>query len=346
MNRTRTAAAYLILALAMPAALMSAAYAQLGAAKLDWRQRYLGILPLVKPNPKDPVVVRVNGTLITVAEVDSYARTEGRMVNATTTSETRAVWRDAMDNLIGRQLLYDEAKRRGIEVSDAEVAARAREFQIASPGGQPVSATGAPDAQLMSEVRASMMIERMLDQVFAKRSVKPTDAEIRRYYDEHKDLFVIDPGEARISHIAVKLPPNADEQQKKAAEEKIHALYRQALKTRDFAKLAREKSEDERSAPNGGDLGYFRPGQLPPVIDKLVFSTPIGHLTPIITSSIGYSFIKVTQRRNAKYAPLKDVREKIALVILDYNQDAVIKEVLNSLKRKARIEFAKQPRPA
>lgn len=346
MKRIRTAAACLVLAMATLLASAPTVNAQQGTAKLDWRQRYLGILPLVKPDPKDPVVVHVNGTLITVAQVDSYARTEERMVNATTTAETRAVWRDAMDNLIGRQLLYDEAKRIGVTVSDAEAAARAREFQIASPGGQPASASGAPDAQLMSEVRASMMIERMLDQLFAKHSVKPADAAIKRYYDEHKDLFLIDPGEVRISHIAVRLPPDANEAQKRTAREKIEKLYREALKAKDFAKLARENSEDERSAPNGGDLGYFRPGQLPPVVEKVVFAAPVGHLTSIIDSSIGLSFIKVTERRNAKYASLKEVRQKIALVILDYNQDAAIKELLDRLKKRAKIEFAQQQRAA
>jgi len=317
--------------------------AQTGDDQLDWRQRYLGIIPLVKPNPADPVVAKVNGTAITLAQADSYARTEARLLNANTTEETKAVWRDALDSIVGRQLLIEEAQRRKIVLRDAEVAARAREFQLASPSGQSLSAGGAPDADLMREVRGSMAIETMLDLEFRSHSVKPTPAAIKSYYDQHQDLFVVDPGEIRISHIAVKLPPDPTDQQKEQAEAKIKQLYAEAGKTRDFAALARAKSEDAQSARNGGDLGYFHPGQLPPVVEKIAYATGTGHLSEIIASNLGYSFMKVTDRRGATYAPLKQVQPKIALVILDYNEQEAVDALVKQLKAKAKIEFVAPP---
>jgi peptidyl-prolyl cis-trans isomerase C len=322
---------------------VAGALAQFGQNSLDWRQRYLGILPLIKPNPTDPIVAKVNGTPVTLAQVDSYAKTEARMVSATTTAENKAAWHDALDNLIGRRLLIDEAERRKIELPDTEVAQRAREFELTGISGQQVSGSGAPDAALMREVRGSMEIERMLDQEFRKASVKPTPAQIKRYYDEHQDLFIVDPGEIRISHVAVKLPPNPTDQQKQEAQSKIRKLYLEAEKSKDFAALAQAKSEDSQSASKGGDLGYFRPGRLPPVVEKLAFATRVGHLTEIIESNIGYSFIRVTDRRGATYAPLKNVQPKIALVLLDYNQEAVVKSLLKQLKKKAKIEFPTPP---
>src|SRR5579862_3553449 len=97
---------------------------------LSWQQRFLGILPLVKPDPKDPVVVTVNGAPITLAQITDYAKTEAQMINATSTEETKAVFRDASENLINRQLLLQEAAKRKIAIPDAEVAQRAREFQV------------------------------------------------------------------------------------------------------------------------------------------------------------------------------------------------------------------------
>ncbi|MFZ0890570.1 MAG: peptidylprolyl isomerase [Candidatus Binataceae bacterium] len=339
MSITRKIGACLILAVMAILVAAPGARAQFGQDSLDWRQRYLGILPLVKPNPSDPIVAKVNGTPITLAEVDSYARTEARMVNATTTEENKRVWHDAVDNLIGRQLLIDGAERRKIAIPDGEVAQRAREFELTTTSGSAIEASGAPDPTLMREVRDTMEIERTLDHEFETHSVKPTDAQIKQYYDEHKDLFVADPGEIRISHIAVKLPPNATDAQKKQAEAKIEKYYRQAENTKDFAALARRVSEDSQSAPKGGDLGYFRPGQLPPVVEKIAFSTKVGHLSTIISSDIGYSFIKVTERRGATYAPLKQARSKIALVLLNFNQETVIRWLLHDLKKKAKIEF-------
>ncbi len=318
-------------------------HAQLGQSGLDWQQRFLGIIPLVKPDPKDPVVVTVNGAPITAAEIADYAKTEARMINATSTEESKAVFRDAGENLINRQLLLQEAEKRKITIPDGEVASRAREFQIGGAEGQTVAQSGAPDAQLMNAVRGSMLIEKMLDDEFRASHVQPTDAQINQYYGEHRDLFVKEPGEVQIAHIAVKFPPNATDAQKKAAAEKIIKLYKQALKSKDFAALAKQNSEDAESAPKGGELGYFRPGQLPPVVDKMVFATPVGQLTQILESNLGYSFIKVTSRRGETIAPLTEVKAKIAMFILDENEDAVVKALLKKITKGAKIEFKNPP---
>ena len=68
------------------------------------------------------------------------------MINATSTEESNAVFRDASENLINRQLLLQEAARRKIAIPDGEVAERARQFQIAGGEGQPAPASSAPDA--------------------------------------------------------------------------------------------------------------------------------------------------------------------------------------------------------
>src|SRR5215468_4069667 len=176
----------------------------LGTANLNWQQRFLGILPLVKPDPKDPVVVTVNGQPITAAQINDYAKTEARLINATSTEESRAVFKDATENLIGRQLLIDEAKRRNIVIPEPQVAARASEFKLTGASGEEVAASnsGTADKQLLDAVRGSMMIEKMLDDEFRAAKVRPTDQQIKKYYDEHRDLFIKDPGEVRISHVA------------------------------------------------------------------------------------------------------------------------------------------------
>src|ERR1700685_495671 len=182
MRISRKRIAWLIVAMAVSVATVSAARAQLGQSGLNWQQRFLGIIPLVKPDPKDPVVVTVNGAPITAAGIGRDGSTE----------ESKAVFRDATENLINRRLLLQEAAKRKITVTDGEVAQRAREFQIAGAGGQTAPQPGAPDAQLMNAVRGSMMIEKMLDDEFRAHHVQPTDAQIQKYYEEHRDLFIKD----------------------------------------------------------------------------------------------------------------------------------------------------------
>ncbi len=343
MRISRKPIACLIVAIAAAVATAYPARAQLGESGLNWQQRFLGIIPLVKPDPKDPVVVTVNGAPITAAEIADYAKTEAQMINATSTEESKAVFRDASENLINRQLLLQEAAKRKITIPDGEVAQRAREFQIAGAEGQAVPATGAPDAQLMNAVRGSMEIEKMLDDEFSAHHVQPTDAQVQKYYDEHRDLFIKDPGEVQLAHIAVKLPPNATDAQKKAGAEKIIKIYNEAKTTKDFAALAKKDSEDTESAAKGGDLGYFRPGQLPPVVDKVVFATPVGQVTQIVESNLGYSFIKVVARRGETISPLPEVKVKIQSFILDENEDMVVKGMLKKLAKVAKIEFKTPP---
>ena len=343
MVRFRMTAGALVLAGAALLGSAAAARAQSGESGLSWQQRFLGIIPLVKPDPKDPVAVTVDGRSITIAQVAEYSKTEERLINATSTEEEKAVWKDATENLINRQLLIEEAKRRKAAVSEAEVADRAREYNLASGSGEELAKSGPPDADLLNAVRDSMIIEKMLDDEFRAHHVRPTPEQIAKYYDEHKDLFVKDPGQVRISHVAVKLPDDPTDAQKKAARGKIDKLYAEAQKTRDFAALARKYSEDSQSAPKGGDLGFYRPGQLPPVVDKLVFATPAGKLTPIIESNLGFSFIQVTARQGETFASLKESSAKIAMVLLDYDEDAVVRELLKKLGKKAQIEFRKPP---
>jgi peptidyl-prolyl cis-trans isomerase C len=335
------------LIVAIAAALASAPVAHAQQAQpsgLSWQQRFLGILPLVKPDPKDPVVATVNGAPLTLAQVKDYAKTEARLINANTTEETRAVFKDAMENLISRQLLIQEAERRHVTIPEGEVAQRAREFQIQGAGGETMSSTGnAPDQILLDQVRGSMEIEKMLDEDFQKHKVAPSEQDIQRYYDEHKDLFVQDPGEVRLSHIAIKLPANATEAQKADGMKRIKKLREEAVKSKDFGALAKANSEDASTSSKGGDLGYFTKGQLPPVVDQLAFATPVGQVSTILQSNLGFSFLKVTDRRGASYAPLTAVKAKIAMVLLDYNQEYIVKGMLKGLAQDAKIRFSKTP---
>lgn len=298
----------------------------------------------MKPDAKDPIVVTVNGAPITVAQVKDYAKTEQRLLNMNTTEETRAVFKDAMENLISRQLLIQEAERRQIKIPEGEVAQRAREFQIQGIGGETMASTGnAPDQTLLDQVRGSMEIEKMLDEEFQKHKVAPSEQEIQRYYDEHKDLFVQDPGQVRLSHVAIKLPPNATDVQKAEGMKRITKLRDEAAKAKDFAEFAQKNSEDTLTAAKGGDLGYFTRGQLPPVVDQLAFSTPVGQVSTVLQSSLGFSFLKVTDRRGASYAPLSSAKAKVAMVLLDFNQEYIVKGMLKSLAKDAKIKFNKLP---
>ena len=61
----------------------------------------------------------------------------------------------------------------------------------------------------------------------------------------------------------------------------------------------------------------------------------------IIESNIGFSFIKVTARHGETYSPLNEIKPKVAMVLLDYNEDAIVKGLLKQLAKKAKIVWSK-----
>jgi foldase protein PrsA len=79
-----------------------------------------------------------------------------------------------------------------------------------------------------------------------------------------------------------------------AAKAKADDLYNQIKGGGDFAKLAKENSQDPASAANGGDLGFFGKGKMVPEFEKAAFELKAGEVSQPIRTVYGYHIIKVT----------------------------------------------------
>ena len=138
-----------------------------------------------------------------------------------------------------------------------------------------------------------------------------SDAETQAYYDAHTSDFE----RVHARHILVALAggPAAkadkleltDEQAKAKAED----LRKQILAGADFAKLAKENSDDSASAEKGGDLGYFRRGQMAPEFEKAAFALKPKELSEPVKSPFGYHLIEVEDHSTT---PLADVKTEIS----------------------------------
>jgi peptidyl-prolyl cis-trans isomerase D len=173
-----------------------------------------------------------------------------------------------------------------------------------------------------------------------------SDAEVSKYFDEHKDAFRISekrkvryltvdqealrlkttvtgqqierhyndnvqqysqPEQVRASHILLKTEGKDDAAVKKQAE----ALLAQLKAGADFAELAKKNSEDTGSAVKGGDLDFFGRGQMVKEFDQVAFSLPPGQMSDLVKSQFGYHIIKVTDKRPASVKTLQEVRAQI-----------------------------------
>lgn len=109
----------------------------------------------------------------------------------------------------------------------------------------------------------------------------------------------------RASHILIKTDGTNDETAKKEADE----IYRQLINGTDFAKLAKERSDDPGSAIRGGDLGWFGKGQMVKSFEKASFSGKVGKVLKPVKSRFGYHIIKVTGKTNKLFAVEKIVNK-------------------------------------
>jgi peptidyl-prolyl cis-trans isomerase D len=139
--------------------------------------------------------------------------------------------------------------------------------------------------------------------------VKITDADIQDYYDIHTDQYE-KPEEIRARHILFRLDPNASEQEKVKVREKAQQVLAKAKSGTDFAELAKQYSEDS-TASNGGDLGFFKRGQMVPSFEKAAFSLEPGQISDLVESPFGIHIIKVEAKHAAETKTLDQVRPEI-----------------------------------
>ena len=177
-----------------------------------------------------------------------------------------------------------------------------------------------------------------------KRELKVniTDADAKKYYDDNPAKFE-EPEMVRASHILLittdpKTNAELTEDQKSAKHKEMEGLLKRARAGEDFAKMAKEYSEDPGSKDKGGEYTFPR-GQMVPEFEAAAFSLGTNQVSDIITTRFGYHIIKVLEKLPAK----KVEYDKAATNIKDgLTQQALQKEFpdyIARLKKDAGVEI-------
>jgi len=138
-----------------------------------------------------------------------------------------------------------------------------------------------------------------------------TDAVAEAYYKEHPAEFE-KPRRLRASHVLVRVPPVGGSEAEAKSRAKVEDVIKRAQAGEDFAKLARENSDDTGTAPQGGDLGFVGPGEMVPQFEEALFRLKKGELTPApVRTPFGYHAIKVLDVQEGGKSAYRDVAAKI-----------------------------------
>lgn len=178
----------------------------------------------------------------------------------------------------------------------------------------------------MSEQRTRLLENGLYNKAVVE-AVIVDSAEVRAFYDEHKEEFLI-PESITAKEIVVH--------SKQAAED----LRRQLLDDPAlFDSLAQEHSK-AITANRGGLTGALRRGMRPKAFDDIAFTVTINRISKVFaTDDTTFNIITVTERTPTTYRPFEEVRPGIATNIMRSKQRVLADEFLNELKERADVEI-------
>ncbi|MGL4796438.1 MAG: peptidylprolyl isomerase [Paraclostridium sp.] len=239
-----------------------------------------------------------------------------------------------LTQMVQEELVYEEAKKENLEAKKEEVESKFKELKASIEKDKDyakfLSDNDIDEEFLKSQLKKDLSIQNYKAK-FDKDTKIPED-DIKTYYEENKDKYKED--KVKASHILIstvdeKTEKAMTETKKKEAKKKAEEIYKKVKDGEDFAKLAKEYSEDEYSATNGGDLGFFEKGKMVPEFELAAFSLDKGKISEIIETQYGYHIIKVTDKIYKQYS-YDEVKDKIKEVLLYQKYTEKVKELESS----------------
>ncbi|MEW6571171.1 MAG: peptidylprolyl isomerase [Nitrospirota bacterium] len=208
-----------------------------------------------------------------------------------------------LEELIKKELLYQEALKKGID-RDPELRGKIEDFK-----------------------KITLISSLLEKEIEAKADI--TDQEMRDYYEKNKEDFA-SINQIRASHILVK------------TEEEAEKILERLKKGEDFAEIAKKSSLDEGSAKNGGDLGYFSPGQMVPEFEKAAARLKTGELSKPVRTKFGYHIIKVTDKKSGQTVEFEKVKNLIFQRLSAEKQKETFDSYIEKLKKSYKVEINRE----
>ncbi len=210
-----------------------------------------------------------------------------------------------------------------------------------------------------------ILARKVIDEGVKAKMVPPTEAETRAYFgkvqayieskstgapkgmDEEEGMALrevagqikaLSSEHVRVQRVLIRLSPGASENEKKRAQKTAADVKKRLDAGDDFAKVAKEDSEDPESAARGGDLGYILRGVAPPELEKAAFSLGVGDTSgPIFTES-GYNIIRVTEKRAAEKPAYEKFKDELTNFLGGEGFQKKVEAFVKVLRDKAAIE--------
>jgi peptidyl-prolyl cis-trans isomerase C len=316
----------------------------------------LGVAMLVVAgcNPAEPVanvdsqarkVVTFEGGDVTQGELDEFAEQSGVPKDD---PQYQATVQQIMPQLVSIEIAKAYAQEHNITVSDKEVdqeLAKLKE-QVgdqARSSGQDVSNQEAyeqalkqnniTEEQLREDIRENLPVQEVQERVAGE--AEPSDKEIQNYYEKNKEAQFTTPEQRCVRHILF----NKDQK------EKAEDVKQQLENGGDFAKLAKENSQDPGSAAQGGDLGCLGKGETVPEFEQAAFGAERGEIVGPVQTEFGYHILQVTDVKSEQTRSLQEVESQIRAQLASEKQSEAFNKWIEEQKKMRDVKYLKGYEP-
>ena len=324
---------------------------------------------------QDAIII-INGTKITQAQFDDMFDKQAsspmlKAMGVDIKSDKNAfiyniIKERVINELIVKTLIEQEAQKRSIKVTDKDIDEAIKEIidKLGSKEAldEALKQNGITTAQFRKDLKTEVKMKKLAQSL---GSSDVSDAEAKKFYDTNKDKFKMpervrashilisanpeeiteivksEPNNAKLDDAAIKAKVNAEI---KSREAKAQTLLAEVKKNpKDFAKLAKENSEDPGSAKQGGDLGFFAAADMVPEFSKAAFSMKPNTISdkPVKTQ-YGYHIIMVTDRAAASTEKFDKVKDNIKAYLSNQKQVELVDNLVESLKKTAEIKYVNE----
>jgi peptidyl-prolyl cis-trans isomerase SurA len=262
-------------------------------------------------------------------------------------SDEGGLYCEVLEQFIIQKLLVARAKLDSLKVTDEQVEReleRRLNLMISQLGsrealqeiyGKPIPLL---KAELREEVREQLLAEEMRQKITEKVQVTPQ--QVRDFFAQIRvDSLPYLPAEVELSQIVFYVKPSAEE--KARARERLEAIREEILSGRmEFSAAARAFSQDLGSARQGGYLGEFTRGQMVPEFERMVFSMPIGEVSPVFETPFGFHIVLVEKRMGNK-AEARHILIQPSVTAADVERTKAALETLRSQILRDSISFTR-----
>ena len=166
-------------------------------------------------------------------------------------------------------------------------------------------------------------------QKFIEKKSTPSEKQLKEYFEKNNEK--LDASHILLSTTDPKTGKPMDEKQKAEVKKKADEVYKKAKDGEDFAKLAKEYSQDPGSKEAGGSLGEFPRGAMVPEFEKVAFSLKDGEISKPVETQFGYHIIKLNKKIKLNF---NDVKNNMKQELTQKN----MQELFAKIQKDAKVE--------